>query len=40
MVFTSLNFLLFFPVVVLLFYATPAKFRWATLLVGQLLFLP
>lgn len=38
MVFTSLNFLLFFPLVVILFYLTPAKFRWATLLILSFFF--
>lgn len=38
MVFTSLNFLLFFPIVVLLFYATPLRFRWATLLIASYFF--
>lgn len=38
MVFTSLNFLLFFPAVILLFYATPIKFRWLTLLVASYFF--
>lgn len=38
MVFTSLNFLLFFPAVILLFYATPAKFRWLTLLLASYFF--
>ncbi|MGB7392784.1 MAG: hypothetical protein WA913_00180, partial [Pricia sp.] len=38
MVFTSLNFLLFFPAVVLLFYVTPIRFRWATLLAASYFF--
>lgn len=38
MVFTSLNFLLFFPAVILFFYATPVKFRWLTLLVASYFF--
>jgi len=38
MVFTSLNFLLFFPAVILLFYVTPSKFRWITLLVASYFF--
>lgn len=38
MVFTSLNFLLFFPAVIVLFYATPAKFRWLTLLLASYFF--
>ncbi len=32
MVFTSVNFLLFFPLVAVLFYLTPVKYRWLTLL--------
>ncbi len=38
MVFTSLNFLLFFPIVIVLFYITPIKFRWLTLLVASYFF--
>ncbi|MFD2915306.1 MBOAT family O-acyltransferase [Psychroserpens luteus] len=38
MVFTSLNFLLFFPAVILLFYITPIKYRWATLLIASYFF--
>jgi len=38
MVFTSLNFLLFFPAVILLFYITPIKYRWTTLLVASYFF--
>jgi alginate O-acetyltransferase complex protein AlgI len=38
MVFTSLNFLLFFPAVILLFYITPIKYRWLTLLVASYFF--
>ena len=38
MVFTSLNFLLFFPAVIVLFYATPVKFRWLTLLLASYFF--
>lgn len=38
MVFTSLNFLLFFPAVILLFYITPIKYRWVTLLVSSYFF--
>jgi D-alanyl-lipoteichoic acid acyltransferase DltB (MBOAT superfamily) len=38
MVFTSLNFLLFFPVVILLFYITPIKYRWVSLLVSSYFF--
>jgi alginate O-acetyltransferase complex protein AlgI len=32
MVFTSVNFLLFFPLVAVLYYLTPVKYRWLTLL--------
>ena len=35
MIFTSLNFLLFFPLVVVLSYLTPARYRWITLLVAS-----
>jgi alginate O-acetyltransferase complex protein AlgI len=38
MVFTSLNFLLFFPVLVLVFYLTPPKMRWITLLGASFFF--
>jgi len=38
MVFTSLNFLLFFPLSVLLFYLSPLRFRWATLLAASFFF--
>jgi alginate O-acetyltransferase complex protein AlgI len=38
MVFTSLNFLLFFPLVVLLFYLTPIRLRWVTLLIASFFF--
>lgn len=38
MVFTSLNFLLFFPAVIFLFYITPIKYRWVTLLVASYFF--
>lgn len=38
MVFTSLNFLLFFPLVAVLFYLTPLKYRWVTLLVASYFF--
>jgi alginate O-acetyltransferase complex protein AlgI len=33
MVFTSFNFVLFFPAVILIYYITPIKFRWITLLI-------
>src|SRR5690554_879082 len=38
MVFTSLNFVLFFPIVIILFYITPIKYRWATLLAASYFF--
>jgi alginate O-acetyltransferase complex protein AlgI len=38
MIFTSFNFLVFFPVVALLFYLTPMKWRWVTLLAASLFF--
>lgn len=38
MVFTSLNFLLFFPAVVILSYLTPARYRWVTLLAASYFF--
>jgi len=38
MVFTSLNFLLFFPAVIVLFYITPIKYRWLTLLIASYFF--
>jgi D-alanyl-lipoteichoic acid acyltransferase DltB (MBOAT superfamily) len=38
MVFTSLNFLLFFPLLAIVYYITPGKFRWITLLVASYFF--
>ena len=38
MVFTSLNFLLFFPLFAILYFLTPAKYRLFTLLVGSYFF--
>lgn len=38
MVFTSFNFLMFFPVLVLVFWITPAKYRWITLLIASYFF--
>jgi len=38
MVFTSLNFLLFFPFVALLFYITPIRWRWTVLLAASFFF--
>jgi alginate O-acetyltransferase complex protein AlgI len=38
MVFTSFNFFLFFPLVVVLSYLTPVKYRWVTLLAASYFF--
>jgi alginate O-acetyltransferase complex protein AlgI len=38
MVFTSINFLLFFPLVAVLYYLTPVKYRWLTLLLVSYFF--
>ncbi|MBN1185297.1 MAG: MBOAT family protein [Bacteroidales bacterium] len=38
MVFTSLNFLLFFPSVAVIYYITPSKYRWIILLVASYFF--
>ena len=38
MVFTSLNFLLFFPLLAVLYYLTPVKYRWLTLLAASYFF--
>lgn len=38
MVFNSLQFLLFFPIVTILYFVTPFRFRWALLLVASCLF--
>lgn len=38
MIFTSFNFLIFFPVVLILFYLTPVKYRWVTLLIASYFF--
>jgi D-alanyl-lipoteichoic acid acyltransferase DltB (MBOAT superfamily) len=38
MVFTSFNFLIFFPLLAILYYVTPAKFRWLTLLIASYFF--
>jgi alginate O-acetyltransferase complex protein AlgI len=38
MAFTSFNFLIFFPIVALLFYLTPTKWRWIILLTASLFF--
>ena len=38
MFFTSFNFLIFFPILALVYYITPAKFRWLTLLIFSYFF--
>jgi alginate O-acetyltransferase complex protein AlgI len=38
MVFTSFNFLLFFPLLGVLYWITPAKYRWLTLLIASYFF--
>lgn len=38
MVFTSLNFLLSFPLIAIVYYITPVKFRWLTLLIASYFF--
>ncbi len=38
MVFTSFNFLIFFPLLAILYWITPAKFRWALLLIASYFF--
>ena len=38
MIFTSFNFLLFFPATVIIYYLTPVKFRWLTLLFASYFF--
>ena len=38
MAFTSFNFLIFFPLVAVLYWLTPAKFRWSLLLVASYFF--
>jgi alginate O-acetyltransferase complex protein AlgI len=38
MVFISINFLIFFPSLVILFFATPSKYRWLTLLIASYFF--
>ena len=38
MIFTSFNFLIFFPLLALLYWFTPAKLRWSILLVGSYFF--
>ena len=38
MVFTSFNFLIFFPIVAVLYYVTPKRYRWANLLIVSYFF--
>ena len=38
MVFNSIEYLIFLPIVVLLFYLTPQRFRWMLLLAASCLF--
>lgn len=38
MVFTSFNFLIFFPILAVLYWITPAKYRWVTLLIASYFF--
>lgn len=38
MVFTSFDFLIFFPIVIIAFYLTPSRFRWVTLLIASYFF--
>ena len=38
MVFTSFNFLIFFPLLAIAYYITPVKFRWVTLLIASYFF--
>ena len=38
MIFTSFNFLIFFPVFIAVFFLTPEKYRWITLLTGSYFF--
>jgi alginate O-acetyltransferase complex protein AlgI len=38
MIFTSFNFLVFFPLLAILYFATPARYRWITLLAGSYFF--
>jgi alginate O-acetyltransferase complex protein AlgI len=38
MLFNSLEFLIFFPIVIMLYYAMPFRFRWAMLLVASYIF--
>lgn len=38
MVFTSFNFLIFFPLLAVLYWTTPSKYRWVTLLIASYFF--
>jgi alginate O-acetyltransferase complex protein AlgI len=38
MVFTSFNFLIFFPLLIVVYYVTPSKYRWLTLLIASYFF--
>lgn len=38
MVFTSFNFLVFFPLLAVVYYITPVRYRWLTLLIGSYFF--
>ncbi len=38
MVFTSFNFLIFFPIVAIVYYLTPKKYRWLSLLIASYFF--
>lgn len=38
MVFTSFNFLIFFPLIAVLYWVTPARYRWITLLITSYFF--
>lgn len=38
MIFTSLNFFIFFPTVIIIYYIIPKKFRWRFLLIASLFF--
>jgi len=38
MIFTSFNFLIFFPILVILYWVIPAKYRWQLLLIGSYFF--
>ena len=38
MTFTSFNFLIFFPALAVVYYITPSKYRWITLLIASYFF--